>query len=188
MKKVNRVTVFCVQCNAAITVRITEAERKKFCSRQCGGAYGGIKHGMSYSGTYASWAGMLQRCKNPKAPKYARYGAAGISVSPEWTDFARFFADMGERPSGTTLDRIDGSTGYCKENCRWAAPKEQQRNIKSNRLVTFAGETMCVSAWAEKTGINKSVLFYRIKAGWPPERALSSKPGHEDRSLRRQRA
>lgn len=80
------------------------------------------------SPTYRTWDGMKQRCLNPKATGYARYGGAGITVCDRWLEFANFLADMGERPEGTTLDRIDSSKGYEPGNCRWATRAEQNRN------------------------------------------------------------
>lgn len=80
------------------------------------------------SGTYRSWDGMKQRCLNPKATGYKRYGGAGVTVCERWLKFENFLADMGERPEGTTLDRIDSSRGYEPGNCRWADRSTQNRN------------------------------------------------------------
>lgn len=80
------------------------------------------------SPSYRSWVSMIQRCTNPKAAMWQYYGGRGIEVCARWKDFANFLADMGERPSGKTLDRINGSLGYEPGNCRWATPKEQAKN------------------------------------------------------------
>jgi hypothetical protein len=109
---------------------------------------------------------MLQRCQNPKAFRYPAYGGAGVRVCPEWQSFARFVADMGERPEGMTLDRIDGAGGYSKENCRWATPRQQQENLKTNVLVQHRGETMPLSALSRRLGIGRATLQYRIAQGW----------------------
>jgi hypothetical protein len=84
------------------------------------------KHGMSHSTEYNIWASMLQRCENPKHEQYKDYGGRGIAVCKRWHDFAKFYADMGQRPDGLTLDRIDNSKGYQPSNCRWATWLEQQ--------------------------------------------------------------
>jgi hypothetical protein len=75
-----------------------------------------------------TWRSMLYRCDNPNYREFAHYGGRGIKVCIEWYDFNTFCVDMGERPEGHTLDRIDNEKGYCKENCRWATSKEQNSN------------------------------------------------------------
>ena len=87
-----------------------------------------VKHGMYRTPTYRSWDGMKQRCLNPKATGYSRYGGAGVTVCDAWLTFGNFLADMGERPEGTTLDRIDPTRGYEPGNCRWATRSVQNRN------------------------------------------------------------
>lgn len=101
--------------------------------------HGNTKHGhsgKSPSPTYISWTQMKQRCTNPKFHDYKKYGAVGIGFCKEWESFSAFLADMGERPEGKSLDRIDNSLGYTKENCRWATPKEQTDNRSMLRTNT----------------------------------------------------
>lgn len=82
-------------------------------------------HGMSKTRTYRTWKEMKGRCYRPTASQYKWYGGRGVSVCERWGDFARFLADMGERPPGKTLDRINPDGDYEPSNCRWATPKEQ---------------------------------------------------------------
>jgi hypothetical protein len=77
---------------------------------------------------YTTWGGMHTRCRNPNHDAYRWYGAKGISVCPEWNDFWQFVEDMGDRPDGYTLDRIDSSLGYFPSNCKWSSKEEQSNN------------------------------------------------------------
>lgn len=137
-----------------------------------------IRHGHSADGrttsTYNSWAGMFQRCDNPRNAAYIRYGARGIKVCREWYEFERFLADMGMRPAGTTLDRIDVNDGYRPGNCRWATAKQQSENKTNNVAITIDGETNPLSVWCEMFGINYKTASNRIRLGWDPVEAVSA--------------
>lgn len=84
--------------------------------------------------TYVTWMNMIQRTTNPQNPAWKNYGGRGITVCDRWRDFANFLADMGERPAGLTLDRIDNDRGYGPGNCRWATWSQQRRNQRPRRV------------------------------------------------------
>lgn len=143
---------------------------------------------MKNSPEYTAWVNMRGRCLNPNNAGYKNYGGRGIMVCTRWKAFTAFYADMGPRllPS-LTIDRINNDGDYEPGNCRWATQKQQRRNARSNHHLTFHGETMCMSEWEERLGMNPSVLSSRIRRGWNVERALTeplhnrlrSRPGQE---------
>ena len=135
---------------------------------------------------YRSWDHAKSRCFCATDAKYPIYGGRGITMCVRWRDsFETFLADMGPCPAGRTIDRIDNdgnySCGHCHEcrergwpaNCRWATHKEQCRNRRNNTLLTLDGNTQCLAAWAEETGIDSDNLCNRLKLGWSVEEAIS---------------
>lgn len=133
------------------------------------------KHGMARTHVNAVWRQMLGRCENPKHQAYKNYGARGITVSDSWHKFENFIADMGERPTGYTLERVDNNKGYSKENCIWATVKVQLNNRRNNRLLTYNGETHTIAEWSDITGIKWDTIRCRIRYGWSIEKALTTK-------------
>lgn len=123
--------------------------------------------------TYQIWAGMKQRCLNPANPSYKDYGGRGITLCERWITFEGFLADMGECPPNHSIDRINNNKGYQPGNCRWATPTEQVRNVRSNIVITWRGETACLSEWAIKVGLPIHTLYMRVRHGWPTEKALT---------------
>lgn len=134
------------------------------------------KHSLCDSATYKSWSGMKSRCLNPKTPLYYRYGGRGIKVCDRWLDFNNFLADMGERPHGASLDRINNNGDYEPSNCRWATRKEQANNTSSNNRITFNGVTKNLHEWASALRISTASLHKRLK-NWPLEQALTIQKG-----------
>ena len=110
-------------------------------------------HGKSNDSIYRIWKGMKNRCNNHGNDNYIRYGARGIRVCTRWLSFKNFYEDMGDKPKGMSLDRIDNNGDYCKKNCRWATRKQQQRNMRSNHFIAYRGREQCISAWAEELGV-----------------------------------
>lgn len=124
---------------------------------------------------YSVWSSMHARCSDPKRPDFLRYGAQGVVVCDRWSAFSAFLDDMGSRPSRQhSLDRIDSTLPYEPGNCRWATASEQNRNRSNNHLITWRGETRCMTEWGELLGLSRDVLKYRLREGWSIERALST--------------
>lgn len=116
--------------------------------------------------TYAAWARMRQNCMNRNSNRYLRYGGAGIGVTQRWDSFENFLEDMGDKPPGTVLTRIDPSREYCKENCRWGTAKESQNNRREQKRYTHDGHTLTIPQWAERVGMKQSALRARLARGW----------------------
>lgn len=131
----------------------------------------------NYRCTYAIWAQMRYRCHVESHPFYQYYGGRGIKVCKRWQSFENFLADMGERPEGMSIDRIDNDDNYSKENCRWATQKEQMRNRRVTRKIEFEGKEYSLAELAERFNIHPCVLNGRIKRGWPTDRALKAPLG-----------
>lgn len=118
---------------------------------------------------------MLSRCLNPKHVSYKNYGGRGITVCDRWLDVENFIEDMGERPPGLSLERVNVNKGYSKENCIWADRKTQARNKRSNRLETFNGKTASLAEHCEDVGLNYLTVCSRLNSsGWSLEKALTT--------------
>lgn len=118
---------------------------------------GNRRHGMYGTPTYKSWAEMKRRCGNKKRREYAN-----VAFCERWADFRNFLADMGERPSGTTLDRIDPHGNYEPGNCRWADIVTQENNRTNNRKYDIDGELLTLPQIARKYGISRSNLANKV--------------------------
>lgn len=136
-------------------------------------------HGLSGTPIYAIWKSMKARCSRQTDKLYPYYGGRGIRVSERWigpNGLVNFVADVGRRPGPShSLERIDNSGHYEPGNVRWATDTEQARNRRSNRLITFRGETLCATEWADRTGIHNRTIRARLdRLCWPVDRALTT--------------
>lgn len=132
-------------------------------------------HGMYGTPTYKSWSSMITRCNNPANHKYPDYGGRGIKVCERWHAFESFLADMGERPTGKTIGRIDNDGHYDPSNCQWESGKKQGRNKRNTRLFEHNGITATISEHCERLGINASSVRSRIYTyGWGVDKALTT--------------
>lgn len=131
-------------------------------------------HGMKHTRLYSIWVGMKTRCLNKNHTWYKHYGGKGIKVCSRWLKFLGFYNDMYKSyeihlknysEADTTLDRIDNSKNYCKENCRWATKLEQSNNASNNVFIEFAGKKQSLKDWSIETGIPYGKLWLRIFNG-----------------------
>lgn len=139
-----------------------------------------LRHGFTGRPEYYVWVSMIQRCTNPKAKQYEDYGGRGIKVCERWLVFDNFLADMGPRPEGEyqsgraryTIERKENSGDYDPSNCVWATYKQQSRNRRSQRDVTYRGKTQPLAVWVEELGLNYKIVHQRLARGWSVDRAF----------------
>ncbi len=130
--------------------------------------------GHTTSRSYRAWQNMKRRCLKTTYKDYPDYGGRGIKVCDRWLKFENFYADMSERPEGLTLDREDNDGDYTPENCKWATPKEQANNRRTNRLITFRGRVQTMAQWADELMLSQATLYNRLSRGWSIEQALTT--------------
>lgn len=121
------------------------------------------KHGMVRAPEYETWSHMKKRCTNPNHKHWHRYGGRGITVCERWKNFANFYEDMGDRPEGKQLDRIDNNKGYSPDNCRWATPKENNNNRENSIKVDFGYFQLTIDELAELAMVNRVSIYNRWK-------------------------
>jgi hypothetical protein len=155
------------QCDCGARVTPTTGNLNWGVSRSCGCKKATYfrTHGLSKSGAYKSWVNMHHRCKSQ--PRYQH-----VVICKRWLSFENFFADMGDRPPGRTLDRIDNNKGYIPSNCRWATRAMQAQNRRLCKKYEYKGEKRYLGEWAEIAGLGISMLRYRLKRGLTLQQAI----------------
>lgn len=168
----------CVVCGAR-TERGENGRRqpKKTCSAACRKSIrisSATTHGASNTHIYMVWSAMRQRTTNPASKDWPLYGGRGIKVCERWLNsFESFVEDMGPRPRGGMIDRIDNDGPYSPDNCRWAQPQAQMRNRRSTRLIEHDGQRRSLAEWSEVTGLSEKTIKSRLRIGWSIERTLT---------------
>lgn len=144
------------------------------CRRQETLNAGRERHGASAHSAYKTWKAMMARCFDESDKDFPNYGGRGISVCTRWHDLTAFIADVGEKPRGHSLERIDNSKGYSPENCRWATPLEQGANKRNNRMVVVGGVEFHVAEASRKFGITENTFRRRLEAGMTGDQIIST--------------
>jgi len=136
-------------------------------------------HGMSGSPLHRTWSGMRQRCLNPNNDRWDSYGGRGIKICDRWLSFENFYADMGDRPADTSLDRIDNDKGYFPANCKWSSRQQQQNNMRSNVIISYNGEARTLANWASHLNLDEGMLRARYVRGWGVDRLFTPSDDHK---------
>jgi len=130
-------------------------------------------HGQKNHELYPTWRNMIDRCYNLKSSSYKSYGLRGITVCESWRNSIQaFLTDMGERPPGYTLERVNVNGNYESSNCKWIPFRLQARNRRSNRMVEYKGEIKPICDWAKQFGKDYRSIICRVERGWFEEDAL----------------
>lgn len=178
-QNVRRATFRC-DCGKVAVLRISEVKQGLTVSCGCYHAEIMRPHGHASGGNgtpeYRTWTAMKYRCSNPRCKMWPDYGGRGIKVCDRWSaSFEAFLADMGPRPDGHSLDRIDNDGNYEPGNCRWASKREQAANRRSTVLVDHAGQSIPLKEACRQIGIRSryAVIHSRMKRGESFEQAIS---------------
>lgn len=131
-------------------------------------------HGLSATPLYHLWQTMRQRCENPKAEGFERYGGRGIRVCDRWQSFSKFVSDMPPRPEGMSIERIDNDGDYEPDNCRWATRLEQAHNMRTNRRISVNGVSLTSAEWSRRLGAFHTLVANRLRLGWSEESAVTT--------------
>ncbi|GJE77197.1 hypothetical protein BGCPKDLD_3800 [Methylorubrum suomiense] len=168
-----------IQCDCGGTSLVRGSSLKQGSTKSCGCGIAEAssrprKHGATHTPLYRRWRGMLDRCTRETHCDYHNYGGRGISVCERWKEFKSFAEDMAEGfdPS-LEIERENVNGSYSPDNCRWATRVEQQRNRRNNHRVEWRGFNYTVYEWAERLGHKPNTLIYRLRRGWPIERAMT---------------
>lgn len=178
---IGKKVAWCCLCECGHTLEVTTSNLRDGHTTSCGCSH--VLHGQSYHSEgktriYRIWDNMKQRCKNPKAKWYKNYGGRGISVCPEWDkSFIAFYtwAMAHGYEDGLQIDRINNDGDYTPDNCRWVTKAENLNNTRQCVYIDFNGKRHTVAEWSRITGIPRSTIRGRLRAGKTPEEIFEGK-------------
>jgi hypothetical protein len=184
-----RVARFKCECGAEFTATIDHV--KSGITKSCGCFKSAVisklkrKHGETKSQEHNIWCKIRSRCLNKKHKQYSDYGGRGVGISSDWMEFSSFLRDMGKRPSKNhSVERMDNDKGYSKDNCKWATPHEQTRNMRRNILVEYNGEKRILKDWAIFLNMPYRLIWKRLRVlNWTVEQSLTTAKDREKRYL-----
>jgi hypothetical protein len=131
-------------------------------------------HGKAGSSIYAIWRSMIQRCYDKNCDVYYRYGGRGINVCNKWQTFEGFYEDMGDKPKGKSLERLDNDGDYCPENVIWADAKTQANNRRSNVILEHNGKKQTMQQWCDELDLKIGTVWARLNVyGYSVAKALT---------------
>jgi len=170
-------TIFAMQCRSESVSKSCGCKKIEVARKVSTGNTRRRTHNLSLSTTYKSWSSMKSRCSNPNNVEYHRYGGRGISVCERWNSFENFVRDMGDRPRGCSIDRIDCNGNYEPGNCKWSTDKEQASNRRTSKRLTIKGVCKTVAEWSRMpNAASDKVIYKRIYLGWSDEEAVFGRP------------
>jgi hypothetical protein len=135
-------------------------------------------HGMAHTAIFRVHCSMMDRCYLGTSHAYKNYGARGITVCERWHRFENFYADMGDRPKGMSLERVDNNGPYSPDNVRWASYKDQANNKRNNVILEFEGKRQTMQQWCDELGLKIGTVWARLNRGWSVDRALTEEVRH----------
>jgi hypothetical protein len=122
--------------------------------------------------TYQIWEGMKKRCNSLTCKAYKDYGGRGITICDRWLDYNNFLADMGVKPNGYSIERIDNNLGYCLENCKWIPRAEQAKNRRNIKFIEAFGKKQTIQEWSKETGLSYYTIYLRLRRGISNENSV----------------
>lgn len=167
--------VRCSRCGATQETLLQNAQRANRERRQyCPHCISDTFHRMTDTRFWRIWRGMVARATDPNDPSFSHYGAIGRGLSPDWLRFENFFRDMFPAyRDDLTIERVDNSLGYSKQNCRWATNMEQQSNKVNNRVVRYLGRDMHLAELCRVAKVSRGAITPRLNRGMTAEEAVA---------------